>query len=207
MRKRLILLAFFLVIAVLGLAGFWFVFNKGTTVPASSETKSASLPVLNSFRGSLAGTMNGLKDKITQTLAPSGSGQPSPPVSESAAVSPSATSDFSFAIFGDTKEFSASDPNGNFEKAVAQTKNQDLSAFFVMGDLVNSCDGGSACEAKFNAWKSVMAPVLSKTYEVVGNHDRTGGDKADAVWQKEFNLPKNGPSGYEDLVYSFDIGN
>ena len=39
-----------------------------------------------------------------------------------------------------------------------------------------------------------MAPVISKTYEVVGNHDRTGGNKADAVWQNEFSLPQNGPT-------------
>jgi predicted phosphodiesterase len=114
---------------------------------------------------------------------------------------------FSFAVFGDTKQFDASNQSGNLQKAVAQVKGLDLKAIFVMGDLIKSCDGGSSCEAKFNDWKSVMAPILSKTYEVVGNHDRTGGNKADAVWQKEFNLPQNGPDGYKDMVYSFDIGN
>jgi hypothetical protein len=52
-----------------------------------------------------------------------------------------------------------------------------------------------------------MAPILSKTYEVQGNHDRTGGNAADAVWQKEFNLPTNGPAGFSELTYSFDVGN
>jgi len=116
-------------------------------------------------------------------------------------------SPFSFVVFGDTKEFHANSSSGNLEKAVAQVKGQDLKAVFVMGDLINSCDGGSSCLSKYNEWKSVMSPLLSKTYEVVGNHDRTGGDKADAAWRKEFSLPQDGPDGYKDLVYSFDIGN
>ena len=49
--------------------------------------------------------------------------------------------------------------------------------------------------------------MLAKTYEVMGNHDRTGHSAADAVWQKEFNLPTNGPDGYSELVYSFDYAN
>jgi len=35
----------------------------------------------------------------------------------------------------------------------------------------------------------------------------TGGSGADAVWQKEFNLPTNGPAGFSELAYSFDYGN
>lgn len=112
-----------------------------------------------------------------------------------------------FAVIGDTKTFKAGNPNGNLEKAVASLGKQNFDLAFVMGDLVQSCDGGSSCEKKYADWKSVMAPLLSKTYEVQGNHDRTGGDKADAVWQKEFNLPTNGPAGFSELTYSFDVGN
>lgn len=117
---------------------------------------------------------------------------------------------FSFGVIGDTKVFKANNPNGNLEKAVRSitTDHKDIAFDFVMGDLVSSCDGGNSCEGKFNDWKSVMSPLISKTYEVVGNHDRTGGDKADTVWQKEFaNLPTNGPSGFDKLTYSFDFGN
>lgn len=116
---------------------------------------------------------------------------------------------FSFAVLGDTKVFKANSPNGNLEKAVKSitVDHKDIGFDFVMGDLVSSCDGGSSCEGKFNDWKSVMSPLMPKTYTVVGNHDRTGGDKADAVWQKEFDLPTNGPLGYSELVYSFDFGN
>jgi hypothetical protein len=110
-----------------------------------------------------------------------------------------------FAVIGDTKSFT-SNPNGNLEKAVKSLSNQTFDFAFVMGDLVSSCDGGNSCTTKYDSWKSIMSPILSKTYEVQGNHDRTGGDKADAVWQKEFNLPTNGPSGYSELAYSFDAG-
>lgn len=112
----------------------------------------------------------------------------------------------SFAVIGDTKTFSTN-PNGNLQKAVRSLAKQSFDFAFVMGDLVSSCDGGSSCEKKYESWKSIMAPILSKTYEVMGNHDRTGGDKADTVWQKEFNLPTNGPSGFSELTYSFDAVN
>ncbi len=112
----------------------------------------------------------------------------------------------SFAVIGDTKTFSTN-PNGNLQKAVRSLAKQSFDFAFVMGDLVSSCDGGSSCEKKYESWKNIMAPILSKTYEVVGNHDRTGGNGADAVWQKEFNLPANGPVGFSELTYSFDSGN
>ena len=111
-----------------------------------------------------------------------------------------------FAVIGDTKTFTTS-PSGNLGRAVKSLTKQNFDIAFVMGDLVSSCDGGSSCEVKYNSWKSVMAPILSKTYEIVGNHDRTGGSSADAVWQKEFTLPTNGPSGFSESVYSFNRGN
>ena len=128
-------------------------------------------------------------------------------------TSPNDTADVSnktslaFAVIGDTKSFKAGDPSGNLEKAVASLSKKTFNFAFVMGDLISSCDGGNSCEKKYADWKSVMAPILSKTYEIQGNHDRTGGDAADTIWQKEFDLPTNGPSGFSELTYSFDFGN
>ena len=130
---------------------------------------------------------------------------------DTASVSPnidnSDKSNFTFAIIGDTKSFKAGNPKGKLEKAVASLSKQSFDFAFVMGDLVSSCDGGSSCEKKYADWKSVMAPILSKTYEIQGNHDRTGGSAADTVWQKEFTLPTNGPTGFSELTYSFDFSN
>lgn len=126
---------------------------------------------------------------------------PEPPIAQD-----SSDNKFSFAVIGDTKTFTTNS-NGNLEKAIRSLSNQNFDLAFVMGDLVSSCDGGNSCEAKYNSWKNVMSPIFSKTYEVVGNHDRTGGDAANTVWQNEFNLPTNGPAGYSELAYSLDFGN
>lgn len=127
------------------------------------------------------------------------------------AATPSNPSDnsqnsFSFAVLGDTQRFNTG-PNGNFQKAMASIRKLNPDLVFPVGDLVGSCDGGSSCEKKYEDYKNIMSPILSRTYEVMGNHDRTGGERADAVWQKEFNLPTNGPPGFSELTYSFDSGN
>ncbi len=136
----------------------------------------------------------------------SGTAAPGPGDSLAGSATPN-NAPLTFAVIGDTKAFKAGNPNGNLEKAVASLSRQSFAFAFVMGDLVSSCNGGSSCEKKYAAWKSVMAPILDKTYEVPGNHDRTSGDSADAVWQKEFNLPTNGPVDFQELTYSFDSGN
>lgn len=116
--------------------------------------------------------------------------------------------DFSFAILGDTQSFSAGNPKGNLQKAVAFIAKRGVSFSFVVGDLISDCDGGNKCEAKYNDWKRVMGPLVNKTYEVMGNHDKSEGNKADTIWQKTFgNLPSNGPSGFSKSVYSFDFEN
>ncbi|MDD5489502.1 MAG: metallophosphoesterase [Candidatus Moranbacteria bacterium] len=204
MKKHLFI---FVVLILAG--GSVFAAEKFLASPKSSPSSPApaeSAPA-PSNPSSFSGVIH-LMNNVVDALSPSASQTSTSPIQTSAiANSPADNTPFSFAVFGDTKSFSVNDPNGNLEKAVAQMKNQVLKAVFVMGDLINSCDGGNSCVSKYNDWKSIMSPLLSKTYEVVGNHDRTGGEKADAVWQKEFSLPQNGPDGYKDLVYSFDIGN
>lgn len=113
---------------------------------------------------------------------------------------------FSFAIIGDTREFINS--RGRYlSSAVWNIKATDVDLVFAMGDLVPDCDGGKDCENKFNLWKKYIQPLLPITYGVSGNHDRSEGDKADAVWRKEFDFPSNSPDGYDELTYSFDFGN
>ena len=174
----------------------------------SSPTPAKSAPARPNLR-SFSGIINLADTAIENALSQNSTEPQTSPDSQTSNTdnSQAGNTSFSFAIFGDTKEFDAQNSNGNLQKAVARVKDLDLKAVFVMGDLIHKCDGGSSCESDFNDWKSVMSPLLAKTYEVVGNHDRTGGNKADAVWQKVFNLPQNGPAGYEEMVYSFDIGN
>ena len=120
-------------------------------------------------------------------------------------IEESKSDNFSFAIIGDTKSFGANNPDGNLQKAVKSINKNNPDFAFVMGDLVSSCDGGSSCVKKFDDWKKVLGSLVNKTYEVVGNHDRTGGSKADKVWQDEFSLPQNGPDDFKGQTFSFDF--
>ena len=114
---------------------------------------------------------------------------------------------FTFAVMGDTQYFKPG-TNGGYQIAASSIKKINPNLVFGVGDLVSSCDGGSECEAKFNGWKSVLGSFGSKAYVMQGNHDRTGKDKADAVWEKIFSyLPGNGPQGFVKFAYSFDFEN
>lgn len=110
-----------------------------------------------------------------------------------------------FGIIGDTQRFEAGKNAGGFQKAAAQIKEQNIDLVFENGDLLSSCDGKSGCEEKLNSWKSVIGQLFSKTYVTMGNHDRTGDEKSDALFQKFFSFPTNGPSGFSELAYSFDL--
>jgi len=114
---------------------------------------------------------------------------------------------FSFAIIGDSQGFNPEDSNDSLKSAVANISKANPSLVMTEGDLISSCDGGSKCVQKYDAWKQVMQPLLDKTKEIQGNHDRVGKEAADQIWQNEFDLPTNGPAGYSELVYSFDFNN
>ena len=113
---------------------------------------------------------------------------------------------FSFAVIGDTQGFKPG-ASGAFQAASAQIKKFNPDFVMALGDLNSSCDGKSGCEEKLNNWKSILGSLFSKTYATMGNHDRTGGSQVDALWQKFFNLPSNGPEGFSELVYSFNYNN
>jgi len=120
---------------------------------------------------------------------------------------PASPDTFSFAVIGDSQEFNAGDKKGSLKKAVSNIQNSNPDLVMTLGDLVSSCDGDNSCRNEYDNWKQVMQPILDKTKEVQGNHDRAGKDKADKIWQDEFNLPTNGPADYSELTYSFDFGN
>lgn len=116
---------------------------------------------------------------------------------------------FKFAVLGDTQNFKSKDEDGDFQLAVDLIKKEKNVDFIVtVGDMLSSCDGGSECKEKIKKWKKVLGKdLLEKTFITIGNHDRSGDGKADRRWQKDFEMPKNGPEGFEELVYSFDFGN
>jgi 3',5'-cyclic AMP phosphodiesterase CpdA len=112
----------------------------------------------------------------------------------------------SFGILGDTQRSSFA-PTSGFYKATQILKEKNPDFLAATGDLVSSCDGASKCQSKMDSWKNVLGSLFSKTYAVMGNHDRTGGSKADKLWQDFFSFPTNGPAGFSELAYSLDIKN
>lgn len=111
---------------------------------------------------------------------------------------------FSFGILGDSQYFKAGNPNGGLQKAVRNMQKENPSLVFSMGDLVSSCDNPGECQPKYAQWKQATAPFSGRIYAMQGNHDRTGGDKADSAWAASFSFPTNGPAGFAELAYSFD---
>jgi 3',5'-cyclic-AMP phosphodiesterase len=112
---------------------------------------------------------------------------------------------FAFGIIGDTQYFKAGNQNGGFQKAVKLLASKNVDLTMAIGDIVSSCD--TDCESKLAGWKSAMGALYPKAYAMMGNHDRTGKDKSDAIWQKFFSFPTNGPAGYSELAYFFDFKN
>ncbi len=119
---------------------------------------------------------------------------------------------FSFAVMGDTQMFNFPGNTGSLQKAVNQIRKINPSLVMTVGDLIQGCNTSDKC-MNYKIWKSVVKPLLPITYEVVGNHDRIVGNSnphkvaADKDWQSFFNLPTNGPDGYSEFVYSFNVGN
>lgn len=114
---------------------------------------------------------------------------------------------FSFGVLGDTQEFDSKNDNGSLQKAVKNLSSANVEAVVAVGDLISKCDGDSSCETKYSEWKTVMSSLLSKTKAVMGNHDRVGKDDADQKWQTAFDFPTNGPTGFSETAYSFDVKN
>ena len=121
-------------------------------------------------------------------------------------ASKTADDKLSFGILGDTQSTSFASDSG-FYKAVKILKEKNPDFLAAVGDLVSDCNGKSQCQSKMDKWKNVLDALFSKTYAVMGNHDREGGEKSDKLWQNFFSFPTNGPPDFSELTYSLDMKN
>lgn len=75
-----------------------------------------------------------------------------------------------------------------------------------MGDLVSSGN-----EEQFDVWKESMSIITKEgisIYSAAGNHDLSPDYQiGQNAYKKAFDLPTNGPTGYEELVYYFNYEN
>jgi 3',5'-cyclic AMP phosphodiesterase CpdA len=172
------------------------------------------LPELSEFkqRGAAGQDNAGLKSATMPAPAamPASSpnrGEPAQQTKPVPGEEPEAGNSFSFAIIGDTPQFDPDDSDGGLRSAVKNIKEKNVDLVMATGDLLEKCDGGTKCEKELNDWKSALGELFPKTYAVMGNYDRSGEEEADALWQKFFDLPKNGPEEYKELAYSLDFEN
>jgi len=206
MKKIKIIVWTIVSVLLLALAGFYIfhpkIKNNSGSAKKSASPAISSSPALNlhSFKGVLTliadvitgNTPDGSQNSVQDATVPEKS---------------KIQGGFSFAIIGDTKLFDDSPPSGNLQHAVDSISKQNVDMVFAIGDLVFKCGDTSSCENSYSDWKAAISPLISKTYEVVGNHDRSGGSLSDDVWQKEFDLPTNGPADFNKQTYSLDFQN
>lgn len=214
MRKRFFIFAA-LVIPLALLAGLLYFFLVPKTARTIGNQGVDPVPTkLNSFRGVLAGVLDGVKEeatkieeKIEETATNSFSGKENKAAETPPPASPG-ENNFTFAILGDTQYFTPGNPKGNFQKAVASVSKLNPDLVVQTGDLIRGCEGKSEDSQDYANWKNTLGSLASKTYAVQGNHDRVDNeDKCDQIWQNTFNFPANGPSGFSELAYSLDFKN
>lgn len=206
MKKIKIIIWTIAPVLLLILAGFY-IFHSKIYIKIDS-TKNADPSVANTSTSPNLHSFKGVLTFIADIVIGNSAENTVTPNKDSVPPTNSKTQDsYSFAIIGDTKLFEDSFPNGNLGKAVASIAKQNVDMTFAVGDLVFKCGDTVACEKSYADWKNEMSLLISKTYEVVGNHDRSGGSLADDIWQKEFDLPTNGPVGFNKQAYSFDFQN
>lgn len=188
MNKLLVVIFAFLLLSVIG-SGFWV--SKNLSKAAEEKVADDRLDIQS--------------EKNKETEKKENISRNNPEVGH--LPQPESKIKFSFAILGDTQSFKPSE-SGGYQSAVSNIEKLNPDLVFALGDLVSSCDKTAECEGKLNDWRSVLGPLASKTYPTQGNHDRTGGEKADVAWKKVFSyLPENGPDDLAKFVYSFDREN
>jgi Icc protein len=197
--KKVILIIVITAIVILGF--LFFQKARGTEIllsQAEVDTSADSGPLF-SFRGVLHGVLEEAKNIAAKVASPFAG-------SKTAPATQTDENGFSFAIIGDTQSFKSANPNGFFQTVVKDIAKDNPDLVIATGDLVGSSDNYSEYAKRFSDWKKIDAPLLSKTYAAMGNHDNIN-DKGVKAWQDAFNFPTNGPSGYSELTYSFDFKN
>jgi len=134
-------------------------------------------------------------------------------------VSGTANATTRFVITGDTRG-SDNGVNTTILGEIAQATIDEVADFIVVtGDLVNGHrDDQAGFESQLTTWRDTMQPVYNAgigVYPLRGNHDAEGVKPAvdptgalskagwDNIFTGSYSLPGNGPSGEENITFSF----
>lgn len=115
---------------------------------------------------------------------------------------------FVFVSLADSRGNDTGVNSGILSRIVQQVAG-DSPAFIVFsGDLIAGNPDNEIVKLQYNRWRKVMEPVLSRipVYVIPGNHEINGPGQ-NRIFQEVFEMPENGPEGYEELCYSFDYEN
>lgn len=116
-----------------------------------------------------------------------------------------------FAVLGDTHVGSSD----TIAEMIPFMQADGIDCILVCGDIV---EGGLACSgpelhAELLSWRTILQPLYNSgigVYPILGNHEDDAQNTI-AVWNSVFSgaytLPQNGPSGEQNLTYSFNHKN
>lgn len=122
-------------------------------------------------------------------------------------TAPEVPEEFSFIYFGDAQN----DLKSRWSRVIRQAYGSMPDAAFMLhaGDLINRTHSDSEWGEWNHAGGFIHAMVPS--IPTPGNHeydrDNQGKLELDVHWRKQFNLPLNGPKGFEETVYYTDYAN
>ncbi|WP_229239709.1 purple acid phosphatase family protein [Echinicola soli] len=122
-------------------------------------------------------------------------------------TAPEAPEEFSFIYFGDAQN----DLKSRWSRVIRQAYSSMSDAAFMLhaGDLINR----THADAEWGEWNHAggFIHAMIPSIPTPGNHeyDRDQQERLelDIHWRKQFNLPLNGPKGFEETVYYTDYGN
>ena len=122
-------------------------------------------------------------------------------------TAPSKPEEFTFIYFGDAQN----DLKSRWSRIIRQAYGSMSEAAFMLhaGDLINR----THADAEWGEWNHAggFIHAMIPSIPTPGNHeydrDEQGKLELDVHWRKQFNLPLNGPKGFEETVYYTDYGN
>ena len=157
-KKILIIITLVIALAIFASLSYVFLVPK-TTKTIENSGANPNAVELKSFRGVLADVLDGIKEEAAEIEEKIGEAVTGPftesknEATEDSQPASSGENNFTFAILGDTQYFKAGNPNGNFQKAMANITRLNPDLVFAVGDLIGSCDGDNKCSKKYSDWK------------------------------------------------------
>ena len=117
-----------------------------------------------------------------------------------------ATTGWRFASVADSRGGDNGVNTATLTQIVNRINVEGVDLLIFGGDSVNGSSNDATLGSQLDTWKSVMANLTCPYYISMGNHE-IGGSGSEGVVRSKFEMPTNGPTGYEELVYSFDYQN